>query len=212
MLNVDSEIAAIEQIFGYTFTNKFICAEALQMVAPLFSVCVDGTTSVVPKNVNLAILGDSILMTVLCQMWDEHRDDQGRSLTPEDWTTIRNEMLGNHHLASLGFELGVDACILKNASSASAKMVATTVEAVIGAVCRDVGDDALSVVRAIVEHIGLNAHPLLMVKFRDPLSFDFSNIQMITNVPTPSSPTWGTPGRSTRRPPEWLTGSTPGLF
>ena len=82
-------------------------------------------------------------------------------------------MLGNAKLACLGFELGVDKCILKAANPTSDKMVATAVEAVIGAVCRDVGDDALRVIRAIVEHIGLDNHPLFMVTFCGPPPLTF---------------------------------------
>jgi hypothetical protein len=85
-------------------------------------------------------------------------------------------------------------------------MVAITLEAVDGAICRDVGDDAIPVVCALVERLGLNNHPLLLVTLCDSPPFAFRNIQLLTNVLSPSSLTWGTPGTSTRRAPGWLIG------
>lgn len=61
------------------------------------------------------------------------------------WTSIRNEALCNNFLAERGFCHGLDLCINKDAGtpSVSPKMMATAVEAILGAVHLDGGDDAL---------------------------------------------------------------------
>lgn len=77
MSSLDNHITQIEQIFGHNFANKLFCAKALQMKAPLAWMSINGTVFVVQKNVNLAIRGDTILDTVLCQIWDERRNHRG---------------------------------------------------------------------------------------------------------------------------------------
>jgi IMP cyclohydrolase len=75
--NVDAKIAQIEQTLGYEFRNKLLCAEALQMAGPATVLVVNRTFQNFAKNVNLAILGDTVLTTVLCKMWYETADEQG---------------------------------------------------------------------------------------------------------------------------------------
>jgi ribonuclease-3 len=85
------------------------------------------------------------------------------------WTTLRNEILGNDGLAARGYDLGVDECIFvaDGTYRKSPKMVATTVEAIIGAVIEDAGDDA---VLRVITHLGFLEHRFLAVTFR-PLLF-----------------------------------------
>jgi dsRNA-specific ribonuclease len=62
------------------------------------------------------------------------------------WTLIRNEALCNESLAERGFEHGLDRYITKDYGTpvVSKKMMATAVEALLGAVHLDGGDGALS--------------------------------------------------------------------
>lgn len=70
-------------------------------------------------------------------------------------------MLSNDRLAQRGCDLGVDACVICNDGTVvSAKMVASTLEAIIGAVYQDGGDDT---VLRVIEHLGFTSHLLLMV-------------------------------------------------
>jgi len=74
---------------------------------------------------------------------------------PARWTTIRNEILGNDGLADRGYALGVVQCIFvaDGTYRKSPKMIATTLEAIIGAVFQDGGDDA---VMRVMKHLGWN--------------------------------------------------------
>lgn len=70
-------------------------------------------------------------------------------------------MLSNDNLAQRGYTLGVDACVFCNVGTVvSAKMVATTLEAIIGAVYQDGGDDS---VHRVMNHLGFAEHYFLMV-------------------------------------------------
>jgi ribonuclease-3 len=75
-------------------------------------------------------------------------------------------MLSNDSLARRGYDHGIDTFVYCNAGTVvSAKMVASTLEAIIGAVYQDGGDTA---VLQVVEHLGFLEHRLLMVMLRPP--------------------------------------------
>lgn len=74
---------------------------------------------------------------------------------------MRNDILSNDKLAQRGYSLGINACVFCNQGTVvSAKMVASTLEAIVGAVYHDGGDDA---VLRVIDHLGFTDHPLLMV-------------------------------------------------
>jgi ribonuclease-3 len=79
MLNIDQQIAQIEQITAYTFNNKLFCAEALQMADASRSVLLDinGTPHAISKNDRLESLGDAMADAILCKIWYDFRDAQG---------------------------------------------------------------------------------------------------------------------------------------
>jgi ribonuclease-3 len=86
-------------------------------------------------------------------------------LSEAQWTQLRNALISNAALARRSYEIGVDRCVLvgSNNPAVSGRMVATTMEAIIGAVHQDGGGDA---VRLVVEHLELFDHSLLTVTFR----------------------------------------------
>lgn len=88
------------------------------------------------------------------------------------WSTIRNDVLGNDNLARVGYGLGLDQCLNLNPGtvSVSPAMMATTVEAILGAVHLDGGDTALTMV---MENLGLTHELLVMFQVPPPLSFIF---------------------------------------
>jgi ribonuclease-3 len=71
-------------------------------------------------------------------------------------------VLSNEGLAERGFDLGVDACVFRSdgTPSTSAKMVATTLEAIVGAVFADGGNDA---VLRVMNHLGFLDHDFFLV-------------------------------------------------
>jgi hypothetical protein len=77
MENVDQNIARIEQIFGRTFHNKLLCAEALQMAGENILIDVGEKQCFVKKNKALESVGDTIIDAVLCKTWYESQDDEG---------------------------------------------------------------------------------------------------------------------------------------
>ena len=89
-------------------------------------------------------------------------------------------------------------------------MLASTIEAIIGAVYMDAGVNGLAAARAVIEHLGLNNHTLLMVTLRAAPTLALENNQMITNMPLYSSPTPGPPQPSMLPTPEPLTKRGPG--
>lgn len=66
-------------------------------------------------------------------------DNQGQ------WTKAEQDLLSYVHLSEVGFAHHLDTCVVLNAGtpSVTAKIMATTVEAVLGAVYLDGGEDAL---------------------------------------------------------------------
>lgn len=89
------------------------------------------------------------------------------------WTTIRNDVLGNTNLAAVGFRAGLDACVHLNpgTNNVSNKTMATTIEAILGAVHRDGGDAALE---KVMERLGLTHALLEAVTSNPPPAFEGS--------------------------------------
>jgi hypothetical protein len=86
-------------------------------------------------------------------------------------------------------------------------MVATTIEAIVGAAFIDAeehGEDGLDVVRCIMIRLGLDTHPLLLVTFRALPSFAFKNTQLITNMLFLSSLAQCPSVSSTMATPRWF--------
>ncbi|KAF3045353.1 hypothetical protein E8E11_007882 [Didymella keratinophila] len=159
LLNVDAKGAQVELLTGYTFTNKLLAAEAVQMAGPQVAVVYQSSFRGLPNNKRLSVLGDAVLTKVLCGHWFSARDRHGKELNAGDWTTLRNDMLSNDSLARRGYDHGIDPFVYCNIGTiVSAKMIASTLEAIIGAVYQDGGDIA---VLQVIEHLGFFEHRLL---------------------------------------------------
>jgi hypothetical protein len=86
MANADPKIAQLEAVIHRVFTNKLYAAEGLQMdgLQPggtVGNVYVQGQLIKIEKNTNIAVLGDSIMASIMCEKWFNHRDTQGTHLT-----------------------------------------------------------------------------------------------------------------------------------
>ncbi|OAA64772.1 Ribonuclease III [Cordyceps fumosorosea ARSEF 2679] len=140
-------IAQCEQKIQYTFTNKLLSAVSLNNAGPNASVYIDnGEYKTLSKNDRLAVYGNSIATAMLCQDW--YHKNSSKAI----WTSIRNEALSNNFLAETGFSYGLDLCVHKDPATVfvSSKMMATAVEAILGAVHLDGGDAAL---RRVLAHL-----------------------------------------------------------
>lgn len=76
-MNTDSKIAEVERILDRPFVNKLLCAQAIQMAAPIVILTVNGQQHRVEANKRLAILGDAVATQVLCTLWFRNRDQSG---------------------------------------------------------------------------------------------------------------------------------------
>lgn len=83
MLRVKATASKVEAILGYTFINKLLCAEAVQMAGPRATVNVEDGDSFASKfrqvdnNKRLAVLGDAVLAKLLCEEWYQTTDANG---------------------------------------------------------------------------------------------------------------------------------------
>ena len=76
LLNVETNAAQIKLLTNYTFTDKLLAAEAVQMAAPNVAV-IYGSLQGLPNSKRLSVLGDAILAKVLRGFWFNARDRSG---------------------------------------------------------------------------------------------------------------------------------------
>jgi len=85
---------------------------------------------------------------------------------------LQRDLVSDKGLAERGFSHGLDACVIKNGGHSgriSDRMMATAVEAIIGAVFKDSGFD-LEAVRAVMDKLGFFDHYLLSTTNCDSLT------------------------------------------
>jgi len=136
--DVEAKVAACERITTYTATHKSHIITALN--ASACKIEYNNANFVVPSNSALAVLGDARMNGVLCKWWwGTHTPDKHR------WTTLRHDKCANGPLAALGRRVGLHKCSIQNPGQPfmSDKLVATMVEAVMGAVYLDGGEEEL---------------------------------------------------------------------
>ncbi|RBR19968.1 hypothetical protein FVER53590_12282 [Fusarium verticillioides] len=129
--NFSQKVSECESIIAYEFTSKTLCAEALNKAADWnCQIVINGSAKWMPKNDRLAVYGDSAVAFYLCNLWIK------RGLSNHCWTTIRGDLISNSNLTEIRKERGLDKCINMNGGSRSPSpsMVATAVEAILGAV------------------------------------------------------------------------------
>jgi ribonuclease-3 len=170
MSRVLEKVQKCESIIDYQFVKKRHCVDALFAYS---GYCHElGEVALIKKNDGLGILGDIILQLHLCKKWLElglSRGNVHTSLTckfvpanqcaPEQWNQVRQEAASNKSLASVGRDQGLDACVVLNPGTTNVpdSVMATTVEAIIGAVSLDGGNDAVG---RLIDKLNLN-HDLL---------------------------------------------------
>lgn len=81
MLDVNTKAAKVEQLTGYSFINKLLAAEAVQMAAPKVAIVYENPNRGVPNNKRLSILGNAILTKVLCGIWYEASGSRGKVMS-----------------------------------------------------------------------------------------------------------------------------------
>ncbi|KAJ5947231.1 hypothetical protein N7466_000246 [Penicillium verhagenii] len=105
---------------------------------PMQSLEAAGSTTRREGNKRLAIIGDAIIRLILYV-----RGYESNASTME-MTNAQNTKACNAYLAQRGFSLGIDSCIRLNPSAQGvipSRLMATTMEAIVGAVYLDSGKD-----------------------------------------------------------------------
>ncbi|KAG9194034.1 ribonuclease III [Alternaria panax] len=162
-MDVDGLIERVQDITGHVFRNKLLGAESLQMKEPNCPLRVGGTLHLFNKNRDLELVGDAVVDAVFVKLWYEARDYKGDCYSLAAWTQMRKDLTSNEKFAERGFSLGLGQLIIKNSGmlTPTKDMVANTLEAIIGAICMDAGENSFGAVRNALEHMGFFDHPLL---------------------------------------------------
>ncbi|KAJ5080947.1 hypothetical protein N7456_013657 [Penicillium angulare] len=138
ILTTAERISAAEAIIGYVFHNDQLLVKALEAA---------GATPAAQGNKRLALIGDAALRLILYELGYEDERSIG------DMTSAQNTRATNENLARIGFSLGLNAYIHLNPSAQGivpGRLMATTVEAIIGAVYLDSNKDVMTIRRLIL--------------------------------------------------------------
>ncbi|KAF2709146.1 hypothetical protein K504DRAFT_434035 [Pleomassaria siparia CBS 279.74] len=184
MTSTDLRISRAESSLGYVYENKLLAAEAIQMGAPITHLVVGGIYRPVGNNKRLALVGETALANALCKLWYEAHDSLGGPQPLAAWDALRKDVLGNANVARRGEEICIETCIIMsngNCGLASAKMIATTLQALVGAVYLDGGEAA---VMHVVDNLGFVQHPTLRVMLKSPPILFRADAPPLTNMPT----------------------------
>lgn len=156
LVETTTRLEACEGSIGYTFTNKAHLVRAVN--ASGNPTMFQGQQ--VQENKALAVFGDVAMEAHLCRLWLATDTSKGKTALHSPcmitidiifrlavWDSIRQSVLVNVNLARVGFEAGLNVHVQVYAFTAvSAKMMATTVEAIAGAAYLDGGEPAMVLV------------------------------------------------------------------
>ncbi|KAK5061532.1 hypothetical protein LTR84_008076 [Exophiala bonariae] len=145
MATTEAKVANCEEIINHRFTNQLLCLEALQASGHVLTW--KGKFIRVHKNDRMAVLGDTVAKSNICRLWFSTGRSKGQ------WTQVEQALLGNANLTAVGFRNNLDRCVILNqgTTAISDKTMATTVEAILGAVFIDGGADVLGAVLLTLE-------------------------------------------------------------
>jgi len=153
-----------ERIIGYTFSNRDLLWEALQ-VAGSGQARIGGRNTA-KGNERLAIVGDGVLSYILSKEWYPTGENKGQAVCLNvltsalmlvilaNWTEHRTSLLSNDNLGRIAKSTGLVDCLNMNPMNRiriiSDKLAATLVEAMCGAVAVDgTLDDVVEVMQSL---------------------------------------------------------------
>lgn len=100
---------------------------------------------------------------------------------------IRDDLATNKQLAIRGRDLGLDTCVIKDPGTAtvSPRMIATTLEAIIGAVFVDSGANGLDTVHRVIDRLGFFNHAFFVVTYCDSQALALTDTQIMIRARPP---------------------------
>ncbi|KAL2830324.1 ribonuclease III [Aspergillus cavernicola] len=143
-LPVPSRANAFQVQFNMTFQDEALPSETFRASGVPHRDGNDG-------NKSLAQIGDTVLQLYL------QLEGRARRASRDHISEVTKKVAGNANLTQRGFALGIDAYIHNNPSQGSYisdKLMATTMEAILGAVFLDRGRD-LAAVKPVIIALGL---------------------------------------------------------
>lgn len=163
-------ITSVEAVLGYTFTDRNCLWEALQ--APGSGVSVAGNRQIPEGNKRLALKGDAAIRNVIIEDWFSTHRRRGRTLlalkelstklSNVEFAAVADSILqsqvSNNNLQRICNLHGLQRFINLNPSSRGSippRTMYDTMEAILGAVAEDGGDEAL---RAVMHRLGFSWH------------------------------------------------------
>lgn len=150
-----AKLASVEQIIGYNFKSVERLYEAMDIEKVLVLPNGEERSARRTRNTRLALVGDAAAQFHLAGQWYD------RNLDGIQWVEVRTQGLCNDTLGKIGFSLGLDELTVPEPCEGSYAM-ASTVEAILGAVHYDGGEDAL---KRVMARCGIS-HKLLEVPER----------------------------------------------
>ncbi|KAK3061692.1 hypothetical protein LTS18_005650, partial [Coniosporium uncinatum] len=67
MANIERKVKICEQIVSYVYSDKLLCAIALNTFPTVGAI--QGTSQTLPRNGSMAIYGNAIVPSYLCREW-----------------------------------------------------------------------------------------------------------------------------------------------
>ncbi|KUI70640.1 Translation initiation factor IF-2 [Cytospora mali] len=152
-----AKLATVEQIIGYNFKSVERLYEALDLEkSPITLPTGEVRAAKRTRNTRLALVGDAAAHFEFACQWYHNKDLDG-----PQWMRIRAQGLSNDTLGKIGFSLGLDELTVPENCEGSYAM-ASTVEAILGAVYHDGGEEAF---KRVMARCGVS-HKLLAVPER----------------------------------------------
>lgn len=155
-----AKLAAVERIIGYQFKSLERLYEAMDQEKPMLTLpSGEERMGRRTRNTRLALVGDSAAQFQFACQWYE------KDLDGLQWERIRNTCLSNENLGRIGFQMGLDELTVPTYCDGNYAM-ASTVEAILGAVHYDGGEDAVRRVmdRCRISHMLFDAPEHLWVR------------------------------------------------
>lgn len=160
-----ANVRKCEQVLGYVFNKKLLCFEALNFSCQAWLPHPDNPSfyRLLPLSNHLAILGDKILEARMAAAWYRQNVVQYVPQSIGEWERIRCDLPSNANLRKIAIDSGLASLIFTQngdvlGSGIGEKTAGTTVEALLGAVHIDGGDNHLD---TIMDRLGLFKGELL---------------------------------------------------